>query len=208
MRLLPKRGASRSVPPFNVGSPRLPRSGATIAGSREPTRRWRLLRVALFVPDEEPPLRDQPKGRRVAAAVSEVPGVRLDRQPQLRGDVLPLRRLDGATVAPVVESEEPPRKGGVEAPGQDKEGSKSFLRALQATGVIVSIVENAGDGNDVMVTFDFDKPNSKFIALPGGDFTIPDGAGGPSSGIDLIFSPGLPIPDPAFPAHANCKKFA
>ena len=93
-------------------------------------------------------------------------------------------------------------KGGVEAPGQEKEGSKSFLRALQATGVIESISVTA---TAVTITFDFSKPSSKFIALAGGDFTIPNEI---APGVDLILSPGLPIPDPAFPAHANCKKFA
>jgi len=92
-------------------------------------------------------------------------------------------------------------KGGVEAPGQEKEGSKSFLRALQATGVIASI--DGSVPNQVTITFDLSKPNSKFKSA-GVDFIIPDGAG---PGVTLILSPG-PIPDPDFPAHAKCKKFA
>lgn len=89
-------------------------------------------------------------------------------------------------------------KGGVVAPGQNPPS----LTALQATGVIESIDPTAGDGDDTKITFDFDKPSSKFVAAPGGDFTIEDFFG---TDMDLILSPGAPIPDPDFPAHANCK---
>ena len=64
------------------------------------------------------------------------------------------------------------------APGQEPPA----LTALQATGVIESIDPTAGDGDDVKVTFDFDKPSSKFIADAGGDFTIDDFF---AAGVDL-----------------------
>ena len=92
------------------------------------------------------------------------------------------------------------RAGGEEVvpPGQVRDGTQSFVRALQATGVIESI-----DGSvpgQVTITFDLDKPSSKFMSA-GFDLTIPDGAG---PGVDLILSP-LPVPDPDFAAHAKCK---
>ena len=65
----------------------------------------------------------------------------------------------------------------------------SFVRALQATGIIASI--DASVGGEVTVIFDLDKPSSKYIST-GFDLTIPDGAG---PGVDLILSP-LPVPDP------------
>ena len=90
------------------------------------------------------------------------------------------------------------RKGGEEVvpPGQVRD-VMSFVRALQATGVIESIVPGVGE---VTVNFDFSKPSSKFMA---GDpsVTIPDGAG---PGVDLILVPE-PVLDPNFAAHANCK---
>ena len=90
------------------------------------------------------------------------------------------------------------RAGGEEVvpPGQVKDG-QSFVRALQATGIIESIDMTA---TDVTVTFDLSKPSSKFISASF-DLTIPDEI---APGVDLILSP-LPIPDPDFPAHAHCK---
>ncbi len=97
--------------------------------------------------------------------------------------------------------------GGVAAPGQDPvfgtalaEQPTNALRALQATGFIASVDTAAGDGNDVQPVFDFTVKSSKFIAAPFG-ITIPDFFG---AGVDLILDP-LPIPDPDFPAHDNCK---
>jgi hypothetical protein len=43
-------------------------------------------------------------------------------------------------------------------------------------------------------------PNSKFMSA-GFDLTIPDGV---APGVSLTLSP-LVIPDPQFPAHANCN---
>ena len=90
------------------------------------------------------------------------------------------------------------RSGGEEVvpPGQVRDGM-SFVRALQASGVIESIVPGTGE---VTVNFDLDKPSSKFMSA-GFDLTIPDGI---AEGVDLILSP-LPIPDPDFAAHARCK---
>ena len=85
----------------------------------------------------------------------------------------------------------------VEPPGQNKFGTTSFVRALQASGFITSIVESP---TNVTINFDPTVPNSKFISA-GFDFTIPNGAG---PGVDLTLSP-LVVPDPQFPAHANCN---
>ena len=94
--------------------------------------------------------------------------------------------------------------GHVEPPGQVTAGKNSFLRALQATGVIESIVtvDPDGDGDDVQVNFDLSKRNSKYVDGSGGEvFIIEDFFG---TGMDLRLNP-LPVFDPNFPAHANCK---
>ena len=89
------------------------------------------------------------------------------------------------------------RAGGEEVipPGQVR-GGQSEVRALIASGFITSIEASA---TGVTIHFNPDVPNSKFISA-GFDLTIPDGAG---PGVDLTLSP-LVIPDPNFPAHANC----
>jgi hypothetical protein len=90
------------------------------------------------------------------------------------------------------------RAGGEEVipPGQIRDG-QSFVRALQATGIIESI--DTSVPGQVTVNFDPSKPSSKFMSA-GFDLTIPDGFG---PGVDLILSPLLVL-DPSFPAHANC----
>jgi hypothetical protein len=90
------------------------------------------------------------------------------------------------------------RAGGEEVipPGQVRVG-QSFIRALQATGFITSIVESPGL---VVVSFDPTIPASKFKSA-GFDLLIPDGFG---PGVDLLLHP-LVIPDPEFAAHANCR---
>lgn len=88
--------------------------------------------------------------------------------------------------------------GEVVPPGQVKEGV-SFVRALQATGFITSIVPSPGK---LTINFDVTVPASKFKSA-GFDLTIPNGAG---PGVDLVLSP-LPVPDPDFQAHANCPLF-
>jgi hypothetical protein len=98
----------------------------------------------------------------------------------------------------------------VEPPGQVPGGpskGNSVTRALIATGFITGDEFVAGDPdalpdpiNDaIKILFDVDVPSSKFTSA-GFDLRIMDGAG---PGLDLILSP-LPVPDPAFPAHANC----
>lgn len=91
------------------------------------------------------------------------------------------------------------RAGGEEVvpPGQIR-GGQSLVRALQATGIIESI--DFSVAGQVTVNFDLDKPASKYMSA-GFDLTIPDGFG---PGTDLILSP-LPVPDPSFPAYANCR---
>jgi hypothetical protein len=90
------------------------------------------------------------------------------------------------------------RAGGEEVvpPGQNRVGTTSFVRALQASGFITSI-----DATPTVVTIHFDPtvPTSKFMSA-GFDLTIANGAG---PGVDLVLSP-LVIPDPAFPAHDRC----
>jgi hypothetical protein len=90
------------------------------------------------------------------------------------------------------------REGGEEVipPGQVRDG-QSFVRALQATGVIdfIEVTPTA-----VIIHFDATRPPSKFVST-GSDLVIPDGFG---PDVDLVLSP-LIIPDPNFPAHANCR---
>lgn len=87
--------------------------------------------------------------------------------------------------------------GEIVPPGQVRDGT-SFVRALQATGVIESI--DTSVPGQVTVNFDLSRPNAKYTSA-GFDLTIPDGFG---PGTDLILSP-LPVPDPDFAAHANCR---
>jgi hypothetical protein len=90
------------------------------------------------------------------------------------------------------------RAGGEEVVphGQNKDG-QSFVRALQATGFITSI--DTSDPTQVVIHFDPTVPNSKYMSA-GFSLTIPNGAG---LGVDLVLDP-LVVPDPRFPAHANC----
>lgn len=90
------------------------------------------------------------------------------------------------------------REGGEEVipPGQIRAG-QSFIRALQATGVIESIEETP---TLVTIHFDPDLPPSKFRSA-GFDLFIDDGFG---PGVDLLLSP-LIVPDEDFAAHANCR---
>jgi hypothetical protein len=92
------------------------------------------------------------------------------------------------------------RAGGEEVvpPGQAAAGTQSFVRALQATGIIAHI--DTSVPGQVTIHFDLSRPSSKYISA-GFDLTIPDGAG---PGVDLILSP-LPVPNPDFAAHAHCR---
>ena len=81
-------------------------------------------------------------------------------------------------------------------PGQLRDGT-SFARALQATGIIESIVTTA---TAVTINFDLSKPAAKYKSA-GFALTIPNGAG---PGVALVLNP-LPVPDPGFPAFAHCS---
>ena len=91
------------------------------------------------------------------------------------------------------------RAGGEEvAPfGQNKIGTNSFLRALQASGFLTEI--DTSDPTKVVLRFDPTVPNSKFMSL-GFDLTLEDEI---APGVDLVLSP-LVVPNPDFPAHAHC----
>jgi len=91
------------------------------------------------------------------------------------------------------------RFGGEEVvpPGQAGESNgQSFVRALQATGVISSIVSTP---TSVTVNFDLSRPPAKYTSA-GFTLVIPDGAG---PGVALVLNP-LPVLDPTFPAHVHC----
>ena len=82
-------------------------------------------------------------------------------------------------------------------PGQaGAANGNSFVRALQASGVISSIVSTA---TLVTVNFDLSKPSSKYMSA-GFSLRIPNAFG---PGVDLLLNP-LPIPDPGFPAFVHC----
>jgi len=82
--------------------------------------------------------------------------------------------------------------GDVEPPGQSNPESKAFVRALMATGFIVSIEQI---GTQTVFTLDPTVPNSKFRSV----------------GHDVVFgnitlSPGVEV-DPNFAAHLHCPNF-
>jgi len=89
----------------------------------------------------------------------------------------------------------PPEPTG-QAPGGPSNGN-STLRALQATGVISSIV---GTPTLVTINFDFSRPNAKFVSA-GFPLTIPNGAG---PGVDLRLNPLPTIDGSTFPAFIHC----
>ena len=86
----------------------------------------------------------------------------------------------------------------VEPPGQLGESNgNSFIRALQATGVISSIEATS---TQVTINFDLSRPNAKFVSA-GFALRIPDGF---APGVDLVLSP-LPTRDGStFPAFVHC----
>ena len=92
----------------------------------------------------------------------------------------------------------PLRGADVEPPGQLGESNgNSFIRALQATGVISSIEVTS---TQVTINFDLDRPNAKFVSA-GFALRIPDGFG---PGVDLVLNP-LPTRDGStFPAYVHC----
>ncbi|HEV8596836.1 MAG TPA: hypothetical protein VGR23_03865 [Candidatus Dormibacteraeota bacterium] len=93
-------------------------------------------------------------------------------------------------------------------PGQSAFGTQSFVRALQATGVIQSIqfgVAPAGQPDPaagtipVTVNFDYSRPASKFTAT-GGFIRIVDTA----AGLTVYLTAGVPD----HPAFDHCPKLA
>jgi hypothetical protein len=86
----------------------------------------------------------------------------------------------------------------VQPPGQlGASNGNSFIRALQATGVISSIDVTA---TQVTIHFDLSQPNAKFVSA-GFDLRIPNGAG---PGVDLVLSPLPTIDGSTFPAFIHC----
>ena len=89
------------------------------------------------------------------------------------------------------------RSGGEEVvpPGQANGDLNSFLRALQASGVISSVVPS---GSNTTFNFDLDRPNSKYTSA-GFPVTFPVGGG------QTVTLNPLPVLDPDFAAHAKCN---
>lgn len=86
----------------------------------------------------------------------------------------------------------------VEPPGQvGASNGNSFIRALQASGVISSIVTTA---TQVTINFDLSRPNAKFVSA-GFDLRIPNAFG---PGVDLVLSPLPTIDGSTFPAFVHC----
>ena len=86
----------------------------------------------------------------------------------------------------------------VQPPGQLGESNgNSFIRALQATGVISSITATP---TQVTINFDLSRPNAKFVSA-GFDLLIDDGV---APGVDLLLSPLPTIDGSTFPAFINC----
>jgi hypothetical protein len=82
-------------------------------------------------------------------------------------------------------------------PGQAGASSgNAFVRALQSTGIISSIVSTP---TLVTINFDLSKPAAKYTSA-GFALRIPNAFG---PGVDLLLNP-LPVPDPGFPAFAHC----
>jgi|SRR5262245_2791293 len=74
----------------------------------------------------------------------------------------------------------------------------SFARALQATGVISSIVATQ---TNVTVNFDLSQPNAKYVSA-GFALTIPDGI---APGVSLTLNPLPTVDGSTFPAFIHCK---
>ena len=88
--------------------------------------------------------------------------------------------------------------GAPEPSGQaGNSNGNSFVRALQATGVISSIVATP---TNVTVNFDFSQPNAKFVSA-GFALTIPNGI---APGVSLTLSPLPTIDGSTFPAFIHC----
>jgi hypothetical protein len=89
--------------------------------------------------------------------------------------------------------------GAPEPPGQaGASNGNSFVRALQATGVISSIVATP---TNVTVNFDLSRPSAKLVSA-GFALTIPDGIG---PGVSLTLNPLPTIDGSTFPAFLHCR---
>lgn len=86
--------------------------------------------------------------------------------------------------------------GPPEPPGQLRDGT-SFARALQATGVISSVVATP---TNVTINFDLSQPNAKYVSA-GFALTIPDAFG---PGVSLTLNPLPTIVGSTFPAFVHC----
>ena len=88
--------------------------------------------------------------------------------------------------------------GAPEPSGQaGNSNGNSFVRALQATGVISSIVPSA---TNVTINFDFSRPNAKFVSA-GFTLVIPDGI---APGVSLTLNPLPTIEGSNFSAFVHC----
>src|SRR5262249_25505744 len=84
-----------------------------------------------------------------------------------------------------------------QAPGTPPGNGTSTLRALQATGVISSIVATP---TLVTINFDLSRPNAKFVSA-GFSLLIPNGA---APGVDLLLNPLPTLDGSTFPAFVHC----
>jgi hypothetical protein len=73
----------------------------------------------------------------------------------------------------------------------------SFVRALQSTGVISSIVSSP---TNVTVNFDLSQPNAKYVSA-GFALTIPNGI---APGVSLTLNPLPTLDGSTFPAFVHC----
>src|SRR5215813_12101745 len=88
--------------------------------------------------------------------------------------------------------------GPPEPPGQaGASNGQSFVRALQSTGVISSIVSTP---TNVTVNFDLSAPPAKYVSA-GFALTIPDGFG---PGVSLTLNPLPVLAGSNFPAFVHC----
>jgi len=89
--------------------------------------------------------------------------------------------------------------GPPEPPGQSGEAGSgtSFVRALQATGVISSIVATP---TNVTINFDLSRPPAKYVSA-GFALTIPDVFG---PGVSLTLNPLPTLDGSTFPAFVHC----
>lgn len=86
---------------------------------------------------------------------------------------------------------------GPPAPAGQLRDGQSFARALQATGVISSVVATP---TNVTINFDLSQPNAKYVSA-GFALTIPDAFG---PGVSLTLNPLPTLDGSTFPAFVHC----